>query len=135
MRAIQHTIDTHITPLAYLFAAWQAVFGFNQWNEDRRGAGATIISQIDPLVPSEWWGLAIGLAAVMLVIGMLIQRVRTIQIASFVGFCAWIMAALAYGLNGYLWLHMPTAIIWALMWGYFFLAAGLEQLWDYSPDR
>jgi hypothetical protein len=71
----------------------------------------------------------------MLVIGMLLQRVRTIQVSSFVGFSAWIMAAISYALNGYVWLHAPSAIIVALMFGYFFLAAGLDQLWDYSPDR
>lgn len=135
MNWIRSTVDTHITPLAYLFCAWQAVFGFNQYWSDRRGAGATVLSQIDPLVPSEWWGLAIGVACVMLVIGMLLQRVRTIQFASFAGFIAWIMAGIAYALNGYVWLHAPSAFIVALMFGYFFLAAGLDQLWDYSPDR
>ena len=134
MNWISRTINTHITPLAYLFAAWQAVFGFNHFVEEKFGAGATVLSKIEPLVPSQWWGLAIGIACVILVIGMLTQHVFAVQFAALVGFSAWVMAAISYALNGYVWLHAPSAIIVALMFGYFFLAAGLDQLWDYSPD-
>jgi hypothetical protein len=131
---ISKTIDTHITPLAYLFCAWQAVYGFNHFTEDKYGAGATVLSKIEPLIPSEWWGLVIGIVSVLLVIGMLSQHIPTVQFSSIIGFSAWIMAAISYALHGYIWLHAPTAVIIALMFGYFFLAAGLDQLWDYSPD-
>jgi hypothetical protein len=134
MNWIRRTVDTHITPLAYLFALWQGIVGFNHFVEEKFGAGATVLSRIDPLIPSQWWGLTIGISCIVLIIGMLWQHVLAIQLSAFTGFILWVMAGISYALNGYIWLHASTAFVLALMFGYFFLAAGLDQLWDYSPD-
>lgn len=135
MNFIQRTINTRVTALAYLFCAWQFNFGLNQFVQDRKGGSTTVLSQIEALIPSEWWGLGLVIASIALVVGMLLKRVRTVQVSSFAGFSLWIMAAISYGLNGYVWLHVPGAILLTLMFGYFFLSAGLDQLWDYTPER
>lgn len=135
MRFIQRTINTRITPLAYLFAVWMANFGINIWWSDRKGGGVTLLSQIDALIPSEIWGLALGLAALVLIVGMLMKHKIAVQISAFAGFILWAMAGISYVLQGYIVLHGVGAVLLMLMWGYYFLAAGLDQLWDYSPER
>ena len=134
-KIIQLTTTTQITPLAYLFALLQLVYGANQLFPDEHGGGITLLSVIDPLVPAPWWGLAMCFACVSMIVGMLIENVNTIKVGSIIGFCCWIMAAISYGTHGYIWLHVPTALILALMFGYFYLAAGLHQLWNYTPKR
>lgn len=135
MRFIQKTINTRVTPLAYLFALWQVNFGLNMFFADRRGGDATVLSQIEPLVPSEYWGLALGLIALVLILGMIMKSERLVQVTAFGGFSLWVMAGIAYALEGYIWLHTIGAVIMVLMFGYYFLAAGLDQLWDYAPNR
>ena len=135
MKFIQRTVNTRITPLAYLFALWQMNFGFNIWMADAHGGDATVLSQIEPLIPSEYWGAILCMVGVVLILTMLWKSTFGVQLASFVGFILWVMAGISYMLEGYIWLHGIGSIIMVLMFGYYFLAAGLEQLWDYTPER
>lgn len=135
MNIIQRTINTHVTPLGYLFAVWQTVFGVNHLLLDDKGGARTVLSEIDPLMPTEIWGLILVVASVSLIIGMLCEKISVVQVSAFAGFALWVMAMLSYVLNGFIWLHAPSAALQAMMFGYFFLAAGINQLWDYAPER
>ena len=132
---IQRTLSTRITPIAYLFIVYDFFYALGlALPTGDKGAGAEVLSKIEPLIGSEIWGLALLFCCVLIFVGMLTKTPQFIDFGAFFGFGLWTMAAIAYLLSGYIWIHLPMALLQILIFGYYFLATSLGRLWDWIPD-
>lgn len=131
---IYKTLNTRITPLAYLFAATGLVWGVAfTYFQDAPGVRNTILFKYDALVGVNVWGIWMCAASIFLLVGMFVKNHIYVQIGASGGFMGWLFAAILYLREGYYWLLTPLAILNVLMYGYYYLSAALGTLWDYSP--
>ena len=128
------TLDTRITPLAYLFATLGLIRGLAYTVfQSSAGVQASTLVQIGTIIPLTLWGLIVLGSSVVLLYG-LVFKVKEMVMAGAMGmFLTQVLTSITYFFNGYLEFMFPTAIVFALCYGYYFLAAGTERLWDYSP--
>lgn len=132
---IDKTLDTRVTPLAYVFAltgiVWGGTFTFLSSNA---GVTSTVLYQSGALVGVSLWGLSVLLASLVLLAGLMTHSVKIVMIAAFVLFLAWSAGAISYAAAGEWVLRFPLAILNILCYGYYYLAASIGRLWDYTPD-
>lgn len=132
---VQRTLTTRVTPLAYLFVLYDFFYGLGlALTTGTKGAGAEVLANIEPLITSEVWGLGLLACCVVVFSGMLTKVPEIVELGAFLGFALWVMATIAYCASGYIWIHAPMALIQTLIFGYLFLAASLDRLWDWTPD-
>lgn len=133
---IDNSLDTRVTPLAYVFAltgvVWGATFTFLSSNA---GVTSTILYQSGALVGVSVWGLSVFVSSVLLLYGLAIRSTKMVTICAFILFMAWSAGAISYGVAGEWILRFPLAIINILCYGYYYLAASLGRLWDYTPEE
>ena len=133
---IDRTLDTRITPLAYLYGVKSVSTGmaYALLSDYSDGVQNTILYKEGALVGVSVWGFLVLIGGVVLLLGLLNQHVRMVHVASLTMFMAWAFAAIVYALGGY-WLFLfPLAVIELLSCGYLYLSAGLGRLWDYTPS-
>lgn len=133
---IDRTLDTRITPLAYLIAGAGIVRGIAYtFFQTAEGVSNTVLSQIGPIIPLTVWGVIVFASSLVLMYGLITKDAGSIMVGSMGMFLTWVLTAITYMLNGYLIFLFPTAVIYSLIYGYFFLSASLGRLWDYTPLR
>lgn len=134
LQFLHRTLNTRITPLAYLYAFQGFIFGFAfTFLQSSPGVQNTILFKEGALIGVSLWGMVVLIASIVLILGMCLKKVRGVQIGSVGMFMAWIFAAIVYASGGYTWFLLPIAITNILMYGYYYLASSLDQLWDYTP--
>jgi hypothetical protein len=133
---IDRSLNTRITPLAYLFALLSIVRGMGYtFFQTSEGVSSTVLFKIGPVIPPTAFGVLILSTAIILLGGMVIKSSVLVMAGSLGLFLSWVFTATAYFSNGYYFFLLPTAILQALAFGYFYLAASLGRLWDYTPYR
>lgn len=115
---VNHTLDTRVTPLAYVFAA--------------HGLALAIGFQI--VLNIGWWVFVVAFATGLLIWGLLNKAKCAIKFASVVMFAAWVFAGVLTLITKDYTLT-PLAFSTVLCYGYYYLAASLGRLWNYTPDR
>lgn len=130
---IDKSLNTRITPLAYLVALHSLVFGasfvFLSWTNTVQ---ATTLYQSGIFIGLPLWGLLTMIGAGTLIFGMLRKATSLVNTGAIVVFMAWIFATITYAQH-HLWLQMVLSLITMLYFGYHFLASSLGRLWDYTP--
>jgi hypothetical protein len=133
---IDKTLDTRVTPLAYVFALtgviWGVAFTFLQ---SSAGVTSTILYQSDALIGVSLWGMSVLISSIVLLYGLAVRSTKIVTIAAFILFLAWSSGAVSYAMAGEWILRFPLAIVNILCYGYYYLAASLGRLWDYTPDE
>lgn len=136
LKFVERTLSTRISPLAYLVAALGIVRGLAytvfQCSE---GVTNSILFKVGPIIPLGVWGLIVLASSLILMYGMIAKSKRSVMIGSMGMFLTWVLTALTYLINGYIPFLLPTAVLFVFIHGYFFLAASLDRLWDYTPER
>jgi hypothetical protein len=121
--------------LAYLYAFQGFIFGFAfTFLQSQPGVQNTILFKEGALIGVSLWGLIALVASITLLVGMTLKKTQLVQIGSVGMFMAWIFAGIIYMAGGYNFFLLPIAITNVLMYGYYYLASSLGQLWDYAPD-
>jgi hypothetical protein len=130
---IDRTLNTRITPLAYLVTIYSFIFGGSfVFLDSLTSVRVTLLYRYDALIGAPVWGMFVFVASAVLLAGLLIKRVSLVQAGALGLFCGWLFAAITYAQND-LWLQMVLAIVFMLCFGYHFLASSLGRLWDYTP--
>jgi uncharacterized membrane protein len=133
---IDMTLNTRITPIAYLIAALGIIRGLAYTVfQNAEGVTNTILYKVGPIIPLTLWGAIVLASSIILLYGMVSKTTELVQAGAMGMFLTWVLTAITYGVNGYIPYLMPTAVVYALIYGYFFLAASLGRLWDYTPNR
>lgn len=134
---IDGTLDTRITPLAYLYGVKSVSTGaaYALFSEYSEGVQNTILYKEGALVGVSIWGFLVLIGGVVLLLGLLNEHIRTVQISSFILFMAWAFAAIVYALGGYWIFLFPMAVIELLSCGYLYLSSHLGRLWNYTPTK
>lgn len=135
-KILDRTLNTRITPLAYLIAALGIIRGlaFTVF-QNAEGVTNTVLYKVGPVIPLTLWGIIVLASSVVLLYGMITKTTEMVGIGAMGMFMTWVLTAITYGINGYWPFLFPSAIIYTLVHGYFFLAASLGRLWDYTPYR
>jgi hypothetical protein len=133
---INRTLDTRITPIAYLLAAAGIVRGlaFTVF-QGADGVTNTILYKVGPVIPLTMWGIIVLVSSVVLLYGMITKTAEMVGFGAMGMFLTWTLTAITYAINGYWPFLFPTAVLYILIYGYFFLASSLGRLWDYTPYR
>lgn len=133
---IDRTLDTRITPLAYLYGVKSVSTGmaYALFAQYSAGVQNTILYKEGALVGVSVWGFLVLIGGVVLLLGLLRRHVRTVQISSLILFMAWTFPAIVYALAGHWILLFPMAVIELLSCGYLYLSSHLGRLWDYTPS-
>src|SRR5690242_2778264 len=80
---IDKTLDTRVTPLAYVFAltgvVWGATFTFLSSNA---GVTSTILYQNGALIGVSFWGLAVFISSVTLLYGLSIRSKKMVTVCA-----------------------------------------------------
>lgn len=130
---IDKSLNTRITPLAYLVALHSFVFGasfvFLSWSDTVQ---ATTLYQSGIFIGLPFWGLLTMIGAGILIFGMLRKKFSWVNTGALAVFMAWVFATTTYAQH-HLWLQMVLSLITMLYFGYHFLANSLGRLWDYTP--
>ena len=136
-RFIDSTLDTDISPLAYLYVVHALVYGVAYSFLDGLSSGVqnTVLFKAGVLFGHNFWGLMLLLGGAVLLCGMLRKHRRATQVGSSVLFMAWTFAAITYATNGYWHFLFPLAVVEILSWGYYYLAASIGRLWNYTPKE
>lgn len=130
---IDKTLNTRITPLAYLIAIHSLIFGGSfVFLSGEQSVRATLLYQTGVIGGIQMWGMLVLVSAVLTIYGMARRVVNLTQLGATGLFMGWLFASITYGQNE-LWLQMILAGVLMLCFGYHFLAAGLGRLWDYTP--
>jgi hypothetical protein len=133
---IDRTLDTRVTPLAYVFALTGIVWGFAfTFLSSDAGVTSTVLFQAGALVGVSLWGISVLVSSLLLLYGLATKSVKIVTFAAFILFIAWSAGAISYGMTGEWILRFPLAIVNILCYGYYYLAASLDRLWDYSPVK
>lgn len=130
---IDRTLNTRITPLAYLVAVHSMLFGgaFVFLNNEA-SVRASLLFKAGVIDNVPLWGAIVFVSAVVLILGMAAKSVPPIQWGALGLFMGWLFAAITYAQND-LWFQMVLTIVTMLYFGYHFLASSLGRLWDYTP--
>lgn len=136
-RFIDSTLDTDISPLAYLYVVHALVWGVAYSFLDGLSSGVqnTVLFKAGVLFGHNFWGLMLLLGGAVLLYGMLRKHCRATQVGSGVLFMAWTFAAITYATNGYWHFLFPLAVVEILSWGYYYLAVSMGRLWNYTPKE
>ena len=130
---IDATLNTRITPLAYLVALHSFVLGVAfVFFGHAESVQATLLYQNGALIGIPVWGVLTRAGAGILILGMALKLAGMVSVGSIAVFMAWVFATITYAQNEN-WLQMLLAIVLVLCFGYHFLANSLGRLWDYSP--
>lgn len=134
-RLLDKTLNTSVTPLAYLVACQSLAFGlsfalFDEWASVRN----SILYPYGIWIGVPLWGWVLTVSSAALIIGLWWKNTGAVALTGFLLFSAWVFAAIAYAQND-AWFQAILASINILYAGYFFLASNLERLWDYTPSR
>lgn len=133
-RFLYATLDTRITPLAYVYAATGFVWGFAfTFLTSLPQVQSSVLYQTDALIGAPLWGVSVLASTGVLFIGMLYRQTSAVTLSSTILFALWAAAAVAYALSGEWVFRFPLAILYMLCYGYYDLASALGRLWDYSP--
>lgn len=132
-RVIDQTLDTAVSPLAYLVVVQSVVFGlaFAVFDE-ATSVNKTILYPYGIWFGVSLWGWVIVVAASMVLVGLFHKTRLLIEPSSFVLFGAWLFATIAY-LQNDAWFQAALASLNILYAGYLFLSSNLERLWCYAP--
>lgn len=134
-RLVDRSLNTSVTPLAYLAVAQSFVMGtaFAIWGGDA-GVTGTILYPYGMFLEVSVWGWLMTLGAVTTVLGLLLKNIYSTATGAFLLFSTWTFAALTYVENE---AYFPgaLALVNILMAGYLFLSANIGRLWDYTPSR
>ena len=134
-RLVDRSLNTRITPLAYLVTTYSFIFGGSfVFLDSLTSVRVTLLYRYDALIGAPVWGMFVFVFAVALLAGMMIKRAGWVQTGALGLFCGWLFAAITYAQNE-LWLQMVLAIIFMLCFGYHFLASSIGRLWDYTPKE
>lgn len=115
---IDHTLDTKITPLAYVFAAHGLALAI----------GFQIVLNVD------WWVFIVAFLTGVLLWGMKNAIAWVIKFASVLLVASWVFAGILTVLTKDYTLT-PLAFTVVICYGYYYLAASLGRLWNYTPER
>jgi len=131
---IDRTLDTRVTPLAYVFSLTGIIWGtaFTFLSSDA-GVTSTMLYQSGAIVGISLWGISVLVASLLLLYGLLQRSAKLVMLAAFILFFAWSAGAVSYAMAGEWILRFPLAIVNILCYGYYYLAASLNRLWDYTP--
>lgn len=132
---IDRTLDTRVTPLAYVFALTGMVWGFAfTFLPGFPGVSSTVLYQYNALFGVSLWGIFMLGSSISLLYGLFTKKARVVMLSAFLLFLCWTSGAVVYGMAGEWAVRFPLAIINILCYGYYYLAASLDRLWDYSPQ-
>lgn len=135
-KIIDRTLDTRITPIAYLIAMAGIVRGLAYTVfQDASGVTSTILYKVGPVIPLTLWGTIVLVSSVVLLYGMITKTTEMVGFGAMGMFMTWTLTAITYAVNGYWEYLFPTSVLYILIYGYFFLASSLGRLWDYTPYR
>lgn len=135
-KAVDRTLDTRVTPLAYLYGIKSVSTGvaYAILSEHSTGVQNTVLYKEGAVVGVSIWGFLILAGGIGLLAGLVSKKPWLVQISAMPMFMAWVFAAIEYGMGGY-WLFLfPLAVIELLSCGYLYLSASLGRLWDYTPS-
>ena len=132
---IDRTLNTSISPLAYLYVLRAYVTGiaYTLLSSISLGVQDTVLYKAGVILGHQFWGGMILVGATFLLLGMLQKQKRPVQIGSSILFMSWAFAAITYAEHGYWFYLLPLAILEMLSWGYYYLAASMGRLWNYTP--
>lgn len=135
LKFLNRVLSTDVTPLVYLVLLHTSIFGGSfLFFSDSKGVQTSALAQLGiPFGFTVWASLVFG-GSVVTFLGVLLKRVSLISFASMAVFAAWLMAAITY-FKGHLFFQGALAIVLCLEYAYFFLAANIGRLWNYTPDR
>lgn len=128
------TIDTRVTPLAYLAAAQGLIWGMAfVFLHDLDGVQNTILFKQSALIGVSWWGVLSLVASLLMVIGMLCHFTVTTAAGAVGMWVAWVFALVIY-VAGCYWFLAVLAVVNILVYGYIYLSARLGLLWLDSDE-
>lgn len=135
--SVNNTLNTRITPLAYLYAVKSIIFGVSYGMLARYSDGVTntTLYKEGALIGHNLWGLLVLAGGGILLVGMLMKSPNMVKVSALVLFMAWAFATIVYITGGFLIMLLPLAVIDLLSCGYLYLAASLGILWDYTPSK
>lgn len=130
---IDRSLRTPVTPLAYLIVANSLLFGVGTIMFDSsESVRMTVIQKVGIWDGFPVWGWLMVLSSVLLFVGMIDRSVIKTKIGAVLGFFGWTFVFVVYLEFQYLF-QMGLSLMSSLAYGYFFLAASLNRLWDYTP--
>lgn len=135
MGLLDRLVDTRVTPLAYLVLFHNLIFALGFVVFERGGVNETVLARLGIPFGVVVWGTALLVSVVIIWSGLWWRAQKVVMVGAMLGFSVWLGAVITYFWGGR---HFQGAlgVLTALQYAYFFLAAGLDRLWDYTPvDR
>ena len=133
-RVIDVSLNTDVTPLAYLVTLHSLIFGGSfvafGWTE---AVQALTLFKLGALVGVPVWGALLLTATVILLYALHKKSKSAAIYGGFLGALTWIFALITYVIAGF-WLQAILAVITAMYFGYFVLSGTLDRLWNYTPE-
>lgn len=131
---VNQTINTSVTPLAYLVAMQTAIYGLQIFFFSFTfSVQQLVLFQTGAFVGAPVWGVIAVLAGGTLIAGMMIKNAGLVSAGAFLMAMCWVFAVIAYSMSGY-FAHAMIAFITVIEAGYFFIASSIKRLWNYSPS-
>lgn len=133
---IDRTLNTRISPLAYLYVLRAYVTGiaYTFLSSLSNGVQSSVLYKVEVILGHQFWGGMLLVGATFLLLGMWQKQKRPVQIGSSILFMSWAFAAITYAEHGYWPFLLPLAILEMLSWGYYYLSVSIGRLWNYTPE-
>ena len=125
------TLNTRVSPLAYLAAYSSLAIGFF-WTFFRSlpDIQNTLIYKEGLVIGNGTWGIALFLGSLLLVAGLKLKKKSLVRYGAMINFVMWCFAGALYATNEYWYAFIAFALAHILTQGYFFLASSLDSLWN-----
>jgi hypothetical protein len=130
------TLNTRVSPLAYLAAYSSLAIGFF-WTFFRSlpDIQNTLIYKEGLVIGDGIWGVSLFVGSILLACGLKLKKKPLVRWGSMINFVMWCFAAGLYLSHEYWYAFFAFALAHMLTQGYFFLASSLDSLWNNDYNR
>lgn len=130
------TLNTRVSPLAYLAAYSSLAIGFF-WTffQNLPDIQNTLIYKEGLVIGNGTWGILLFAGSCLLVAGLKLKKKSLVRYGAMTNFVMWLFAGALYATNEYWYAFAAFALVHLLTQGYFFLAASLDSLWNDQYNR
>lgn len=130
------TLNTRVSPLAYLAAYASLAIGFFFTFFSRLSdVQNTLLFKVGILGATEMWAMLLLVSSVVLVLGLRFRLVEITRIGAMGNFVLWGFACFMYSNNQYWFALLSFGGIHMMCQGYLYLAASIDTLWQTEYDE
>ena len=135
LKTVDRSLSGHVTPLVYLLSLQFLIFGVSfVFFSDETTASRTILYPYGMYGGVSAWGVVLIVSSLLTIAGALAKNVLAVSFGGFGLFTSWLFATITYFESQGVF-QASLAIINVLAAGYIFLAANLNRLWNYTPQK